>query len=1056
MTPVAALRHRVGARPVDATADASVARYVPAPGALLRAPLLPIEDYCALCASSPDRRRQRAVEDPRIYEALAVGASGLLSALERPRGSAREQRRIDLKLLRYLGRMSSRPTPFGLFAGVAIARWGASTDVGIAAGSRPVRARPDMEWLVRWLAATERQPELRGKVPLVANSLAVARANRLYAVRAATSPGSEARAEVSVRNTPAVQRALVLARTAISIDDLTRTLHRESSGVDVARVESVVADLWERGFLMSALRPPLTSGNPVAHVLRQLEAIPEATDARDALWRLVDAAARWERCSSRPPRAFQSLTALANHLHADSSTPLQVDSALPLDACFLNEHVAKEAARAAELLVRLSPRARSTPELTAYRRAFVERYGAGREVPLLGLLDPELGLGALDTIPSVETDAQWSTARDATLMDLATKALRDRRPSVELDETLMAALGATAGLSHDAPVSLDISVFVAARSAAAIDAGDFRIIVGPNLGAPAAGRHVGRFAELLGERAVELLQSVQRVAPGAPAAIVDAELVYMPEPLRSANVAVRPSIHPFEIVHGTAPGVSRERVIPLEQLTISVQEDRFVVRWMASDVVVRIHEGHMLNPHAAPPVIRFLAEVARDGDVPFAPFDWRYARQFPYLPRVCSGRVVLCPAHWRVTSRTVAEWKAAPCPSDAVARWRAAWDVPRYVHVGYGDNRLLLDLELPEHVEELRAEAARSEQDGLLVQEALPAPDEHWLRGPGGRYAAEVVVPMMLDRREPRPSDARGVVRTPHHHAERLRPPGSEWLYLKLYCPRSAEDDVVVMHVAPMADRLCRDGSADRWFFVRYADPDPHLRIRLHGAPERLLRESLPALCALGADLMKDAACLRFGLDTYDREIDRFGGDRCLELVEEIFAADSRAVVRLLSATRRQRSSVDRRILAVVSVDQLLDAMGLDTHDRLRWFDAQTSPSDRHDAGPDYRTHKERLLDALSRGSLHATPSDGHAFLDGLAERRSAISALAPLLRIASRESGTDRLDGMLADLVHLHLNRLLGTAPAAERRVLAMALRAREALAKRSPSALPGVAHVG
>ncbi|MDF5752129.1 PDZ domain-containing protein [Spongiactinospora sp. TRM90649] len=42
------------------------------------------------------------------------------------------------------------------------------------------------------------------------------------------------------------------------------------------------------------------------------------------------------------------------------------------------------------------------------------------------------------------------------------------------------------------------------------------------------------------------------------------------------------------------------------------------------------------------------------------------------------------------------------------------------------------------------------------------------------------------------------------------------------------------------------EGSVDRWLFVRYADPDPHLRLRLHGDPGRLMGEVLPAL--LGAD----------------------------------------------------------------------------------------------------------------------------------------------------------------------------------------------------------------
>ena len=55
--------------------------------------------------------------------------------------------------------------------------------------------------------------------------------------------------------------------------------------------------------------------------------------------------------------------------------------------------VAREAVRAAELLLRLSPLPAGLPHLDAYRRAFEARYGPDREVPLLELLDANFGLG---------------------------------------------------------------------------------------------------------------------------------------------------------------------------------------------------------------------------------------------------------------------------------------------------------------------------------------------------------------------------------------------------------------------------------------------------------------------------------------------------------------------------------------------------------------------------------------------------------------------------------------------------------------------------------------
>ena len=67
-----------------------------------------------------------------------------------------------------------------------------------------------------------------------------------------------------------------------------------------------------------------------------------------------------------------------------------------------------------------------------------------------------------------------------------------------LDEKCMARLETWRPNLETAPLSMDINILVAAASAAAIDKGDFMVVVGPNLGAMAAGRNLGRFADLLG------------------------------------------------------------------------------------------------------------------------------------------------------------------------------------------------------------------------------------------------------------------------------------------------------------------------------------------------------------------------------------------------------------------------------------------------------------------------------------------------------------------------------------------------------------------------------
>src|SRR4029079_1343041 len=86
--------------------------------------------------------------------------------------------------------------------------------------------------------------------------------------------------------------------------------------------------------------------------------------------------------------------------------------------------------------------------------------------------------------------------RSRTLLALATSALHGHRRVLTLDDETMKKLETWPARVETAPISLDINVLVAAKSAEAIDRGEFQVVVGPNLGGWAAGRNFGRFAHL--------------------------------------------------------------------------------------------------------------------------------------------------------------------------------------------------------------------------------------------------------------------------------------------------------------------------------------------------------------------------------------------------------------------------------------------------------------------------------------------------------------------------------------------------------------------------------
>jgi thiopeptide-type bacteriocin biosynthesis protein len=1055
-------------RPVPSGRTA-LALYQPLDFVLVRTPLLPIEAYLGLsAANSTDAGRQtRALQqypaslapaDGAIRLALAVGSLGFFKTLERTAPSDPDASRLEATLRRYLIRMSSRPTPYGLFAGTALARWGDKTDLRLAPGPHPRRTRLDMGWLLSLVFALEARSEIRQRLHFVANPEILVRAGRMYLGQRAPTDHDSQDVAVSLRATGAVRRVLDAACRPIPYKDLIAHILATTPGATIEKADALVNDLWRNTVLLTDLRPPLTMAQPVCHVLDRLAAIPEADTTVRELQGLLDSIRDWdERGTEDATNVYKQLVKRALAVHdSKQDPPFQVDMRLLLDGTNISRAVADEAAYAAALLLRLTPVPPGSSTET-WRRAFSARYGDDREVPLLEMLDPNFGIAPSRDDAGPNWHAQGTQfggeRRAQILLDLACTALRNHTPTITLDDDLLRRLETYSPHPSTAPLSLDLNVLIAATSRSALDAGEFHIVIGPNVGAGAAGRHLGRFADLLGPEADGALRETASAEAARVTGLICAELVWLPRKLRSANVAIRPSIRPYEIVLGTTPGVDRSRVIPVGELLVGVRNGRFYLRWGSGGPEVQPRSGHMLNPMFGSAVGRFLAQVALDGVAFLHGFDWGPAERFPFLPRVQAGRVILRLAQWRLTNDAVTATSVSHFP-DALQQWRTHWRVPRHVYVCAGDNRLLLDLENSAQIGELERELnPKHRRADVLLQEVFPSIDEMWVQGPGGRYASEFVIPLVQNidtthnEKEPRRATAstsngvttlgtRALIPT-----SRLCTPGSETLFVKLYCGRDLQDDFIAGPLRTFANDAVAAQMARNWFFIRYSDPDPHIRLRFKGDADTLVRSLMPEVCKWAGALVADEICLRFGFDTYDREIERYGGPAAVEIAEDLFAADSQAVSGLLRLVQDRSLRLERILLAVLTSDDLLAGLGVSEEDRAAWY-RQAVP--RHEASAEYQQHKSLLRPLLACVGDHLEVPQCDQAASVLASRRAELErARERFAALADEGSLTKPVLTVCGSFVHMHCNRLLGTDPIAERTVLGLLRRTREGLAK-------------
>jgi thiopeptide-type bacteriocin biosynthesis protein len=220
--------------------------------------------------------------------------------------------------------------------------------------------------------------------------------------------------------------------------------------------------------------------------------------------------------------------------------------------------------------------------------------------------------------------------------------------------------------------------------------------------------------------------------------------------------------------------------------------------------------------------------------------------------------------------------------------------------------------------------------------------------------------------------------------------------------------------------------------------------VRFRGDPQRLIGALMPQLTGWASELIGAGMCSRFAVDTYDREIERYGGEKGIAVAESIFAADSRAVAEILALALEQSFDFDRTLLALLSIDDLLRGLGLASEERLAWYRGRVES--RQASGAEFRQRSGALRALLGDSEQLARERGGDALARVLATRHAALAPLGrELERIANQgELGQPRT-ALLRSFVHLHCNRLGGTGWAVEEQALGLLLRAHESL-ERAP----------
>ena len=1046
---------------------------------VLRSPLLPLDhfyqwgeglertaDEAALARDAEKvRARLRALlERADVREAIFVASPGvdesLVHWLREPDGERGQK--VERSLFKYLARMAMRSTPFGLFAGGSVGRIAddSSLVIGRIASHRR-HTRLDGDYLDALCRALLADPAVRAGLTMRPNSSLYAAAGRLRLAEARLVGKVRSYHLVAVEPDQYLSAVLERAAAGARPGELAAHLVELDPDISVEEASTFVDELIDGQILVPDLTPAVTGPAPLDDMLAQLSSVPAAAPVVTALERARDAIAALDAAGlGNDPARYRAIADDLGALPAPVELPrlFQVDLTKPAPELTLSRAIVADLARGIDIARRLSPS--GSDPLQPFREQFNRRY-EGREVPLCEALDEESGIGfgraatpgaeaapLLAGIPfggGAPADARASVgAAQRHLADLLSGALARGEDEIVLGDDDVKAMES---VPQSSPNAFQMTVRIGAASPEAMALGDYKLYLGSFWG-PSGAMMLGRFCHADPELYTHVMAHLRAEEAHRPDAIF-AEIVHLPEG-RLGNVIFRPVLRDHEIPFLGRPGVPRERQIPVTDLLLSVRGSRVVLRSrsLGKEIVPRLTTAHNFSGTGGLGLYRFLCTLqaqAGASGLDFGPFDL-----LPFRPRVSTGRFVLATRRWRLDTKQLEKLgaKTRAARFAAAQAMREAKGMPRHIMVIDGDNHLPIDLDNVLAVEALAALV--KERPGQTFGEMAPGPDEAVLRGPDGRFHHEIVVPYHIEARpredgaaatsEPRPAQQR-----PPAHTLSVYPPGSEWLYSKLYTGSATADQVLRELIAPVVAAMRAAGAFDRWFFIRYDDPDHHVRVRFHGPPARLAAEVLPAMHAATEAFMADGRVTKVQLDTYEPEWERYGGPTGLDIGERMFAIDSDACLAILDLMGGDEGLDAAWRLTLVGIDQLFRDLGLDLDERHRVArnaagmlrgeygsgegGALATAADKA-LGDRFRKERgalEELFDPARRMNTIFAPG-----IEVLDARSRALVPVVAALREAERAGQlTSSISEMAWSYAHMFANRMLRSAPRAQEMVL-------------------------
>jgi len=985
---------------------------------MLRTPVFPVEDYEE---TSDEEMLANLFFKAAIFSANAIFYTQLLKKdFDAQRLSQTE---IDT-LRRYYNRACFRPTPFGLFSAVSCVQWAAdppaielpgtglelffSIDFSIVSGYVENKIRALLYPLAGYIVNSSVY-EVNEEYRYIKYERKEAESKRIFSI-------------ASVTKFKILKNILDYCHRGRTLQEMCGFLEN-TTGLPAAEIESFCEMLIREQLVLADFEPGITGVDWLETLLARLQ---QENREDDELKQLAVLLAELKKINPQHPDQIVAMEAKLVQLFGLETGARNIFysiTARNLENAALSTKYQPVIQAAMACLDKLVP-AHVNGQLEAFKKKIVDRFER-KEIPLLKILDPEIGLSyenlgnavfneklsngirfPVEENGTVQQEITWTKVHSL-LLD---KWHRQRRlsaalPVIDIDDADLVELGA-GNATGGYPPSLSVI---------------FRLLDDKVYLEQVAGVTGTAVLARFGSSSKAISSLVKEVADMEQLYnkdIVFAEVAHICDE-HVANINRREQVRDYEIPVLVNSSLPHNRQVLLSDLYLSVKEDTIVLRSAKLNAVVIPRLSSAFNyVRNELPVFRFLCDLQYQGLK--TDFKLNLSFFFPglgFYPRVTYKDTILHLATWVLTEGQVQSLTSAPAATKYAVFLQLAGDIglPALFTLSRHDNHIVFDSRNEKDIL-FFIRSVKGRSGVVLVEFAGMDGPAAVTRSDKKKFINQFVAPVYLARPVYQPGALQK--NKDRKSVRRNFLPGSEWLYFKFYCHPVSSNDILVLELLPVLEKMLKRKMISHWFFVRYSDAGYHIRLRLHVAKRDVAR--VIDIFRQKFNTRYDSGLInKFTIETYEREIERYSAS-LIEIMERCFYRSSVFVARFIMLQFNDAGTESMNIPFILfSFELLFDALGYTAPERQAFTESLFNSFFEAFGGGQvlkrelenkYASFKKELQQMYAQpGQMRASmPQEAAGFLLSLEEFAHAI---------AGKE--TAQSQQLIADMLHMHLNRI-------------------------------------